>query len=87
MSDKNYGTQLKLSRSARMQLLRLSADAGPSVAIVRSSRQYGREGVVAEGQDLDNRRLVVLVPAAGKGDSGLHRGLRRDPVVPERAVA
>ena len=53
---------------------------GCSILFVRGPRQHGREGVVAEGQDLEDGGLGVAAPAAGKGDSAVHRGLRGHPV-------
>ncbi len=40
--------------------------------------QQGREGVVAQSQDVQDRRPHAALPAAGKGQFGVHRGLREN---------
>ena len=45
----------------------LGPEAGPPVPIVGGPRQHGREGVVAEGQDLEDGRLVRRFQARGRG--------------------
>ncbi len=41
---------------------------GPAVPVVRGAGDHGREGVVAEGQDVEDRGLGASVPAARQGD-------------------
>jgi hypothetical protein len=50
-----------------VQSVDLGPEAGPATPLVRGSGQHGREGIVAEGQDAEDRGLGRAVPAAGTG--------------------
>ena len=65
----------------------MSPRAGAAAPVIGRPSHHPGEGEVVESQDPDNGGLHVASPAAGKGDSGVHRGLRGTPVVPERSVA
>ena len=49
-------------------------------SLVRGPRHHGGEGVVAEGQDLEDGGLGPAVLAARQGDPAVQLGLRELPV-------
>jgi hypothetical protein len=68
-------------RDLMLQPIDLSPEPGPAVPVVRGAGDHGGEGVVAEGQDVEDRRLRPPVPAARQGDLAVHQGLREDSLV------
>ena len=63
-----------------VQTVDLGPAPSPAVSIVRGAGDHGCEGVVAEGQDLEDGGLGPALPAAREGDLAMHRGLRELPV-------
>jgi len=71
--------ELLLEKGQRLlQAVDLGLRPGPVLRIVGGPGHHDREGVVAEGQDLDDGGLHPAVPVTGQGDLAGHRHLHED---------
>ncbi len=61
----------------------LSAEPDLTILTVGRPGQEHREGVVAEGQDMEDRGLRPPVPAARQGDLMVHQDLRELSLIRE----
>ena len=59
----------------------LGPEPDPAVPLFRGPRHYAGEGVVTEGEDVEDRGFQPANPAARQGQSPAHRGLSEDSLV------
>ncbi len=57
-------------------LVAQAVDLGPAVPVVRGPGDQGGERVVAQSQDMEDRRLHPALPAPGERESRAHGALR-----------